>query len=384
MPNKKCRSFAQIGGDGKRAFGDTANASKFSLDTAFANFDISLAGAGAGSIASFLTAELGHALGLEGFKEQLFNATIGSVASGVANKVATEMLTNHLSFSAAIGTIEFGSAAINAAYSISGLLGGYLGRELAPAETHAGAVGGQLLGAVGSAVGISAALPGALGAVLGFIAPGIGSLIGTVLGTLIGDSLGSHPHPAAVDLIDQAGTLYGHTHSQVSASDGGDWSIPDQMAPAAVAIVNAYLGTVKGAALDHSKQIQIGYVTDPDFRYISGWGPTHKYYSFVHADDAVHSAALSVLQNIEVIGGNLLLKRAHANSQASIPDPEPEWAGLITASSESGAEKLVAMSADLSVAQDYQNYLNNREAINAMIAAYPDFGFCRGLDCNFC
>ena len=39
---------------------------------------------------------------------------------------------------------------------------------------------------------------------------------------------------------------------------------------------------------------------------------------------------------------------------------------------------------DLSVAQDYENYLNNREAINALIAANPGFGFYRGLDCNFC
>ena len=159
--------------------------------------------------------------------------------------------------------------------------------------------------------------------------------------------------------------------------------IPDQMAPAAVAIVNTYLGAVKGAALDHSKQIQIGYVTDPDFRYISGWGPTHKYLSFVHADDAVHAAALDALQHLEVIGGDLLLKRAHTNSQASIPDPEPEWAGLITASSQSGAAKLLTMSADLAVAQDYQNYLNNREAINALIAANPDSAFAAGWIATF-
>jgi hypothetical protein len=326
------------------------DASKFSLDTAFANFDISLAGAGAGSVASFLTAELGHALGLEGFKEQLFNATIGSVASGVANKVATDMLSKGLSFEAAIAGIDFGSAAINAGYSISGLLGGYLGRELAPAETHTGAVAGQLLGAVGSAIGISAALTGVLGTVLGFIAPGIGSLMGTVLGTLIGDAFAPHPHPAAIDLIDQVGYLYGYTHSQISASDGGDYSIPDPMAAAAVSIVNAYLGAVKGAALDHSMQTQIGYVTDPSFRYIDGWAPTHKYYSFLGPDDAVHRAALDVLQHTEVIGGDILLKRAHANSAASIPDPAPEWAGLITPSSQSGTEKLATLSADLNQA----------------------------------
>jgi hypothetical protein len=175
---------------------------------------------------------------------------------------------------------------------------------LAPAETHQGAVGGQLLGAVGSAIGISAALSGALGAVLGFIAPGIGSLLGTVLGTLIGDSLGSHPHPAAVDTIDPAGDRYGYTHSQVSASDGGDYSIPDPMAAAAVSIINTYLGAVKGITLDHAKQTMIGYVTDPSFRYVNGWMPTHKYLSFVKPDDAVHAAALDILQHIEVIGGD--------------------------------------------------------------------------------
>ena len=205
-------------------------------------------------------------------------------------------------------------AAGNIGPNIAGLMGGYLGRELVPAQTHTGAVGGQLLGAIGSAVGISLTLGQTLGFVLDFIIPGIGSLIGTIVGTLIGDAIAPHPHPAAVDLIDQAGYLYGYTHSQVSSSDGGDYTIPDPMAAAAVEIVNAYLKAVKGAALDHSKQTQIGYVTDPDFRFINGWGPNHHYYSFTHADDAVHAAALDILQHTEVIGGDLLLKRAHANS----------------------------------------------------------------------
>ena len=41
----------------------------------------------------------------------------------------------------------------------------------------------------------------------------------------------------------------------------------------------------------------------------------------------------------------------------------------LTPSSQSGTEKLATLSADLGVAQDYENYLNNREAINALIAA---------------
>ena len=33
----------------------------------------------------------------------------------------------------------------------------------------------------------------------------------------------------------------------------------------------------------------------------------------------------------------------------------------------------------MSVGQDYENYLNNREAINALIAANPDLAFAGGL-----
>ena len=357
------------------------NGAEFSLAGAFADFDISLAGAGAGSVASFLTAEVGHALGLTGFNAELFNASIGGAASAVANKVATEMLLNGLSFNAAIGTINFASAATSAGYGVSSLLGGYLGRELVPATTHEGAVGGQLLGAVGSAIALSASLAYGLGAVLNFIMPGIGSLIGTVVGTLIGNAVGSHPHPAAVDLLDQAGNLYGYVHSQVSASDGGDYSIPDPMAAAAVSIINAYLRAANGIVLDHSKQIQIGYVTDPDFRYIAGWAPTHNYASFISPDDAVHAAALDVLQHSEVIGGDLILKRAHQNSSSNIPKPAPAVGAAPSAVS--SAEQLVTMSADLSVAQDYANYLNNREAINALIAANPESAFAAGWIATF-
>ena len=61
---------------------------------------------------------------------------------------------------------------------------------------------------------------------------------------------------------------------------------------------------------------------------------------------------LWLLHNTEVIGGDLLLKRAHVNSVYS---------------------DTAVLAADLQIAQDYENYLNNREAINALIAANPAF-----------
>jgi hypothetical protein len=287
----------------------TLDASRFVLGDFASVSGLDVAHAGIGAISSFLTAELGHELHLEGLSGQLFNGIVGGVTGSVLNQVVDKIATG-VSFDAAIGAIQWGTAVTQAGYNVSSILGSYLGHELVPAQTHEGAVGGQLLGAVGSAIGIGLALGNALGTVLNFIAPGIGSLIGTIVGTLIGDAFGSHPHPAAVDLIDQAGYFYSYGHSQLSASDGGDYRIPDQMKDPTLAIINAYLGAVKGAALDHSKQAIIGYTTAPDFRYLSGT-PGHPERTFTDVNDAVHAVALDVLQNLEVIGGDLLMKRAH-------------------------------------------------------------------------
>ena len=138
------------------------NATKVNLSTAFSNFGISVAGAGAGAVASFLISELGHELGLSGFQEQMFNTTVGGLASGVANKIATDILNSAgtLSFADAIGGLQWGDAVTgaigNLGPNIASLLGSYLAHELVPAQTRAGAVGGQLLGAIGSVAGIRA------------------------------------------------------------------------------------------------------------------------------------------------------------------------------------------------------------------------------------
>jgi hypothetical protein len=70
---------------------------------------------------------------------------------------------------------------------------------------------GQLFDAIGSFI-----LPG-----------GLGSLIGSILGTWIGNQFGTSPSPGAVDLLDQAGYLYGR--SEYQSSDGGGYEISKKM-----------------------------------------------------------------------------------------------------------------------------------------------------------
>jgi hypothetical protein len=264
----------------------TADLSKVSLADVFALKNIDITNAGIGAVSSFLTAELGNALQIPGFGGQLFNAATNGFTLSVLTQVKTSIGAG-LTFDGAIAAIDW-SAAVSGAIDATGLnignlLGSYLGQLLVPAKSHEGAIGGQLLGAIGS-----------------LIVPGLGTLLGTILGTVIGDLFGNTPHPAAVDLLTQAGYLYGFTHYQTSPSDGGAFSVPDQMADPALAIINAYLGAVKGAALDHFKQVTLGYQTDPQPSYIIGV-PSHPAGGVFFATGyAVQAAAV-----------DLLIKRAH-------------------------------------------------------------------------
>jgi hypothetical protein len=346
----------------------TTDLSQVSLADVFASQGINIASAGIGAVSSFLTAELGSALKIPGFGGQLFNAAANGFTVSVLSQV-TSRVNAGLSFDAAIGTIDW-SAAVSGVLDVTklnldGILGGYLAHEFVPAKTHEGAVGGALLGAIGNLI-----LPG-----------GLGSFIGNLLGTLIFNHFGTSPSPGAVDLLDQAGYFYNYREYQ--SSDHGTYDYPDKMAPAADAIINVYLQAVHGAALDHSKQVTLGYIVNPDLLFITGV-PGNTTRSFTNADDAVHAAALDVLQNTEVIGGDLLMKRAHHNSPSNDPAKAPGGsAGLPGQAQFSAAEQLVTMASDLSVAQDYENYLNNREAINAVMAANPDTAFTAGWIATF-
>jgi hypothetical protein len=342
----------------------TADLSQVSVADVFALKGIDITNAGIGAVSSFLTAELGTALNIHGFGGTLFNIA----GSSLTFSVLSQVVNSNLTFDAAIAAIDWTQAvsgAIDAAQlNVDGILGGYLAHEFVPAKTHEGAVGGALLGAIGNLI-----LPG-----------GLGSFIGTILGTLIFNHFGTSPSPGAVDLLDQAGNLYGFHEYQ--SSDHGTYDYPDKMAPAADAIINVYLHAVNGAALDHYKQVTLGYIVNPDLLFLSGV-PGHTDRSFTNADDAVHAAALDVLQNTEVIGGDLLLKRAHHNSPSNDPAKAPGGGGLPGQPQFSAAEQLVTMAGDLSVAQDYETYLNNREAINALMAANPDSAFAAGWIATF-
>ncbi len=333
----------------------SGNASQINISSILATGPVDLRAAGAGAVASFLVAELGEQLHFTGFTAQLFNAAAGGFAGSLAQQVVRDGI-------GVLAGAAWGSALEASGISVGGTLGSILAHQIHPAETQAGAITGQLLGAVG-ALAAATAIGQGVGLLLDIIVPGIGSLIGTLLGTMIGDAFGHGvPHPTSVDLIEPSGKLYAGHHW--AEDDGGDANLSHQLSSAVTEIVNAYLTAVDGMAIDHGKSIMIGYQTGyPAEPYITGWIPNGAAVQhFASAADAVTEVAIDILRNTETIGGNLLLKRAHFHSNYA----------------DTGT-----LSGDLQVAQDYERYLDNRDVINALMAAHPNSAFTAGWAATF-
>ncbi|WP_161497292.1 calcium-binding protein [Bradyrhizobium nitroreducens] len=330
--------------------------SGFNFAQAFDHFGVGISGAAAGSVASFLTAELGTALGLDGFGAQLFNTVVGGYAGSVLNQVI------QTSFTAGTSAINWASAFSNATSAVSGSIGSLLATQIVHAENLGGAIGGQIGGAVGGIIGATTI---GLSAVLGVIVPGIGAFFGTFLGTLVGNVIGAgDKYPQSYHSVVQGEHFYLTNLNHVQ--DGGDVSVSDAMANAAIGMANAYLSAVDGVAIGPGiASSLIGYVVvsnGTSVQYQTSYDGGQNYDRFRTADEAVQSFAPHLLQGTEAIGGNLLMKRAHHNGNAA---------------------DMLTLAGDLQVAQDYERYLDNREVINALIAANPNTAFTEGWAATF-
>jgi 20S proteasome alpha/beta subunit len=328
--------------------------SSFDFASAFNHFGVGLSGAAAGSVASFLTAELGTALGLSGFGAQLFNATVGAYAGSVLNQVV------QTSLSQGIDAMNWSSAFSGATSAMSSSIGSLLANQIVHAENIDGAIGGQLGGAVGGVIG-AASLIGDV--VLDFVLPGIGAFIGTALGTLVGNALGGDKYPQAYNSVSQGTSSY--TTSFNSVKDGGDPNVAAAMGNAAIGMANAYLSAVNGVGMTGTASSVIGYVVvsnGTSVLYQASVDGGQSFHNSASADDATRWLATQLLQGTEAIGGNLLMKRAHHDDNTA---------------------DMLTLAGDLQIAQDYERYLDNTEVINALIAANPNTAFTEGWAATF-
>jgi Ca2+-binding RTX toxin-like protein len=340
--------------------------------TTFSGLDV--ASAAAGSVASFLIAEIGTKLGLQGYGAQLFNsgagAFTGSILNTVIQKGGLQALAQEATWATAFATAEG---------AVGGVVGGILAQNLVHAESKQGAVGGQLLGAVGSALGMSFVALQAIGGILGFVIPGVGSFFGTIIGTMLGDAIAGDPGaPKASHDVQILGADTHFTNRLVGTDDHGNAEVSRKMSAEVVTIANKFLDSIHGAGISYPGKLMIGYSDGAGpYDYLAGWFPngTEVTPRFTDPNDAIQEGVRELLMQTEVIGGNLLLKRAqHAFINGPHPDPYSEPTNF---------KDLIGLSGDLRTAQDYEIYLNNREAINAVMAAYPESAFTAGWIATF-
>ncbi|MGV1908195.1 hypothetical protein [Agrobacterium cavarae] len=339
---------------------------------------LDLATAAAGTVSSFLLAELGEVLGLEGFGADLFSVTAGTYVGSVLNTAIGNIAANKAILSGADFTKALGALP----GSIGTFFGSALASKILPAESIEGVIGGSLGSIAGSALGSTAL--GALGSSLGlfgnFLLPGIGAFFGSLIGTFLGNLFGDDPEPhAAIDLfvrsglsVDCGGVM--QVATQYKSVDGFPHDVTIAWAEAVFDVSRNYLIAVGGFELANAlvSGVEISDVLIRDYGFHEGElvrllqqmridvDNNNNMKFFVNnrqvdsAEQMIDGAIAGFVKGSQVIGGDLLLKRAAQNSAATDTS---------------------TLSGDMAVAEEYTKYLNERGVINTLIASQPGTAF---------
>ena len=351
---------------------DTIDLAQLDLADVFFGKGVSLAGAGLGAASSFLTAEIATSIGLNGVGAQMFNAAVGGYLGSVLDQVRAQ------GFNVLTAVVNWNVALHASELNIASAFGSFLAHQFVHPESQFGAVGGQLAGAVGSALAYSFSV--ALGEALNVFLPGVGAFFGTIIGTLVGDAIAGDPrYPKATNEVQVLNSDPNHfTNRPAGHDDGGNLAIAQELGDQVTKTANSYLDAVHGAAIYYSGKVMIGYNAGAaPYQYITGWYPngTEIAPHFASATDAIQEGVRELLQNTEVFGGDLLVKRAHQafiNGPHANPNTDP-----------TDFTDLGSLGGDLRTAQDYEQYLNDRETINALIEQYPNSAFTAGWAATF-
>ncbi|MFZ4071583.1 MAG: calcium-binding protein, partial [Caulobacterales bacterium] len=353
-----------------------------------------------GSMSSWLSLEMGRALGLKGFGAELLNVasstliqhTLTNLAAGQPIFKNVSIGSDVLLSSPATGPA---SSALLSAYA--SFFGAKLGAMVVRPETQTGVVlsslgaaaGGSYMFGIGrvtqaivnSSVRILTQLGanfGAIANISSFLLPGVGTFIGFVLGALIGNLFGRRkprvPTANAETVLQLPFAQY--EVGAVTQSNGGNEFLVRDMATAARDTLNGLIETVARRAPGEGLRL-VSNVTSPTQKYghtggqlwveydanlngsvnstINTGSNGGERFNVNSGDEAVDRGVLFAMPRTQIIGGDLFLKRALFNLASSDPT-RPK------------APNLAALSGDLQIAEDYRFYLQNRSIIDAMIA----------------
>lgn len=350
------------------------------------DFGAALQGAAIGTASSLLAIELGDALGLDGDIGRVFGSVAGSMIEvAVTNAVQDKNLLDGI---ASIGDLfegpffESGAANILGS-SIASFLAVKLGSLIVQPQTQAAVVlsslgtaaggwaFGTAAGGLGWGTGIGTAVSNALGGGsaaswlgLNVVAPGIGMLIGFVLGAFIGNLFGRKkpriPTASAEVYLQIPSAQY--ALGAVTQSNGGNIDLVRAMGLAARDTLNTLITVTTHG--DDGAKVSNAYSPSQYYGHAGGqlWVKydankngtieAAEKFNVSSADDAVDKGVLFALPATQIVGGDLMIKRAIYNM---VRKP-----GQVTS--------VAQLSGDLQIAQDYAFYLQNRSLIDEMIA----------------
>ena len=322
----------------------------------------SLSGTAIGSLSSLLIGELADSLHLSGFEHGLFQS-VGTTITAQLVTNAYNVTVLNAPASALFNGFDAGSLAFNISGAVGAYFGSYLAGQIVHANYQSGAIGGSIGSAVGAALGMS---------VLGPIGSFLGSFVGDLAGTLLGDLFGSAPHPSSYASLwlDPASHRFMIEPGSFGGYDGGDPTTLLQIANYQSAAVNTLLD-LAGAQVDwHYITTGVATITE-DYPVLTLLQRDHTYtmaltttgLAQINVNNAADIAPLvdpgimALVHDIHLAGGDPLVRLAWDNSHAT---------------------NATAFALDLQFAHDYRAYLDDKDTIDALMAAEPDSAFTAG------
>ncbi len=327
--------------------------------------------AGIGALSALLMGELADALGLQHEGRTLF--------TGVTASVTTQLVTNV--YGMATGAVVpnsggqlytiatgFNAAQIitNAGSIVGGILGSMLGAQVVSAHYEEGALGGSVGSAIGGAIGT---------AILPVIGSFIGSFLGQVGGTLLGDLFGNDPEAHGQLWFNPANARYELLSGSFGASHGGDAAPFMVIAQHQANVVNKLIET-SGARVAYEMPTPGTDWTrywaevprlifnrdgeDYKIKRSGEWDPFRIISDVDHPNDLLpmtDPGIIKLVHGFHLTGG----------------DPFVMWVW-----DHSTADNSTAFEIDLKAARDYRTYLDDRSAINTVMAAAPESAFTTG------
>ncbi len=332
--------------------------------TAFSTFE----NIGAGTIASLLTVDLMQKLGVTGLP--------GQVASSLANTAFKTVFTNVLNGGISHwsdGVLDFKGFEA----SIGAMFGSYLASQIHLPETVLGQLGSSIGGSIGGIIAgnIVASISSQVGAVLGSVLPIIGSAIGAFIGSfvggLIGDLFGDHDTPragATVSFDPLSNTFF---VSGAWELDDGSITAAKTMAQAAADGFNSIFKAIHGTVLNPASVIggTYGHLENSPVY----WANAGVSVPFANPADLISYGVIQGVHNVQIAGGDIIAKRAFYATLDQVSFGTAGSGGTIPVNNGLGA-----MTGNLAIAAEYEQYIENAGVINSMIAANPDSAFAAG------